>query len=954
MIIKTAFRRRLSKGSSHFAPHKHKRKHTPQALSPPHVHCIDIVRSVELGIWEWNTADNSLTWDEGMYRLYGQERGKWEPTYEGWSEMIHPDDQGKVLQEFSDSLQENRAYSLRFRVTLPCGRQRHIEARSRPILSSQGEILRVVGVNWDATNQAMAEAQLRLQKNFNDAILENIPIAVFIKDIKCDFKIVLWNKASEETFNIKKSEVLGRTVGEIWPKGYSDRYRADDQKAAQSGLPLDIAEEPFETVHRGRIYLHTTKVPLRMHADSEPRYLICISEDITELKRAEEKRQRDEQQIRNLSQRLTLGVRAAGFGVWEFDLQQLRLIWDEQMYRIYGHTRETFDESLACWQTCVHPEDREHVNARFDELLRGRPVDLFIFRCRRASDGAVRYLEANGCVQYDSLGRPQMLVGMNRDITARKLVERALEKNELLFRAMFSGAPLGIALISAENGRIEEVNPRYAQIAGRSIEELKSISWLSMIHPEDKSGIDLLDPLDAHAAELKLRKRLLRPDGTSVWIDISLAIIAQDKFSRSRFLCMIEDVSEQVKAEAELKKAKLSAEESSQVKSTFLANMSHEIRTPLSVIRGYAERLVQASSHGQQNLQWSTSILRASQQLERLLGDILDLSRVEAGRLALELSLVSLEDTLNEVYRMLEPLASNKGLALKIKLAEPLPQSLVTDATRFKQILINLIQNAIKFTDQGQIELTVRFIPPHARVSRPQLAFELSDTGVGIPAEQHEKIFETFSQADSSITRRFGGAGLGLPLARHLAHLLGGDVVLKESQPQRGSTFLLTIDVGLQPSLEDGASSFVPSVSPQQDFSDHAEPSQLSDIRILIVEDAPDLRSLFRLVLEEMGARVATAGNGLECLEMVRREPYDLILMDIQMPVLGGYEATRRLRQAGLTIPIIALTAHAMKGEKERCLAEGFTDHLSKPLDFKKLQQLILTLHRGRKACKLL
>lgn len=946
MMIKLATLRRLNKIPDASKVSRFKRRYTARMFPQAQARQRDIVGSVDLGIWEWDTPAQNLIWDDGMYRLYGVTPGQWVPTYENWEKLIHPDDKRAIEREFMDSLRENRPYQLRFRIILPCGRIRHIEARSRTIVSPAGDIVRVVGVNWDATDQALAEAELRLQKNFNAAILENIPVAVYLEDMQDKGKILLWNKASEAMFNVKKARILGHSIDELWDDGRGLEQRAEERRLLRSGKALVIPEMSYETEKRGPIYLHAKKVPLIINEAAEPRYLICINEDITERKEAEDKRRRDEHEIKNLNQRLGLGVLAAGFGVWEYDLGADRLIWDEQMLRIYGHQRESFDGSLAAWDACIHPEDRDFVRSRFAQLLCGCGVDLFVFRCRRATDGAIRYVEGNGCMQLDPEGQPQLLVGMNRDITSRKLVEQALEKNELLFRAMFDGAPLGIALIDASSGRIEEVNPRYAQISGRSIEELKSIDWINILHPEDaRTSLDLLQQLEARSLpELRVRRRLQRPDGAEVWVDISVAVIPQNRLTPARHLCMIEDVSEQVAAEAELKKAKNIAEESNQVKSTFLANMSHELRTPLSVIRGYAERLVHGQSDPQFVLKWASQILRSSQQLERLLGDILDLSRVEAGKMALELAPVPLEETLSELMRMLEGQAAEKNIELKLSFQGAVPTHFVTDPTRFKQILTNILQNAIKFTDHGQVELSVSFLPPQATVPRAQLSFEVKDTGIGIRPEQFEKIFETFSQADSSITRRFGGTGLGLPLARHLARLLGGDVVLKGSQPQKGSIFMLTVDAG-NPTLLEPSRPFTP--DPASPLPSGPEPDQdlrLPPLHLLLVEDAPDLRSLFCMILEEQGAVVDTAANGLEGLELAMRKLYDLILMDIQMPVLGGYEATRRLRQGGLKTPIIALTAHAMKGERERCLEMGFSGYLSKPVDFKKLLQMISSM----------
>lgn len=896
-----------------------------------------ILNAVDIGVWELDTASGSLHWDRSMYRVYGMDPETFVPSYESWSKLMHSDDRARLMSEFYSAAANKEIWNFRFRIITSEGKERWIESRFCTFYEGK-----LCGINWDVTKQAQAEADLALQQNLNEAILNNIPVAVFMKDIKNQLRIATWNKASEEMLGVERSQIIGKNINELCGKQGSI-YAASDRQVLQTGLPVDIPEEPYFSKALGQRYFHTKKVPFKVGGEPEPSYILCITEDITERKIALEEQRRHELRIADLHRRLALSVLSAGFGIWELDLKENRLIWDEQMHRIYGSSPETFHVSLESWLKSVHPDDREAAFQRLLSCGANGASESVMFRFSRHDTGELRYVEGNAYAQLDSDGKPGRLVGMNRDVTERRHIEEALKQSERVFRTVFDSAPLGIALIDPLTGRMEKVNSRYADIAGRSIEELKCISWTSMLHPEDAiTEVDFIRQIEARETPLRMKKRLLKPNGAIVWIDFALTAIHQDHDYASglRHVCMIEDISERVRTEAELQRAKTVAEESTLVKSAFLANMSHEIRTPLTVIRGYAELLFKSQLSPESALTFKGNILRSCQQLEGLLGDILDLSKVESGKLPLDFSKVGLGQLMFEIKNVLELFAADKGIGLSFRIHKNVPATIYTDPARFKQILINVVQNAIKFTDEGQVEVDIHFEPPDSQSSKRLLLFRVRDTGIGIALHHREKVFETFSQADSSITRRFGGTGLGLPLARHLARLLGGDVTLEQSELKKGTCFLITIDPG--PLLEIEKQGLLGDFEP---LPRPAPPStanfQLDGLHILLVEDAPDLRALFSMVLEEHGVRISTAAHGLEGVELVQAERYDIILMDIQMPILGGYEAMQRIRQMGYRTPVIALTAHAMKGERERCLEAGFSEYLSKPIDFERLFHLI-------------
>lgn len=377
----------------------------------------------------------------------------------------------------------------------------------------------------------------------------------------------------------------------------------------------------------------------------------------------------------------------------------------------------------------------------------------------------------------------------------------------------------------------------------------------------------------------------------------------------------------------ELEEAKEAAEKANQLKSSFLANMSHEIRTPLGALMGFAELLEDPGIPEEEKKSYPSVIRRCGKTLGRLIDDILDLSKVEAGHLVVERYPLSATKLLQEVIEMLAPLASQKGIDLGFEVAAGVPAQIFSDSTRLRQVLMNIIGNAIKFTEKGGVTVSLRGGPGIDGRSE-QVLFEVKDTGIGLCDEQLKRLFQPFMQADNSVTRKFGGTGLGLILSRRLATLMGGDVYIKESHIGVGSTFVVSIATGAD----------------EQKLSRHqkgegmkaeraGESLSLDGVRVLLVEDSPDNQALIKIVLAKRGILVDLAHNGLQGVEKATAGDYDVVLMDVQMPVMDGYQATRRLREGKFTKPIIALTAHAMPEERERCLQAGCSDYLSKPID---------------------
>ena len=375
------------------------------------------------------------------------------------------------------------------------------------------------------------------------------------------------------------------------------------------------------------------------------------------------------------------------------------------------------------------------------------------------------------------------------------------------------------------------------------------------------------------------------------------------------------------------------AQKATTAKSEFLANMSHEIRTPLNAVLGFGEHLLEEGLNADERRSSAQAILRNGEYLLSLINDILDFSKIEAGRMDLEKKRVNIPRLVRDTIALLEGRAKDKGLELDVVLPHLFPESIETDPTRLRQILINLIGNAIKFTEKGSVRVEVSEVIPESGGQGGELSIAVTDTGIGIDPNGLSMLFQPFTQADSTMTRRFGGTGLGLSISLRLAKLLGGKIAV-ESEPGKGSTFRAAIATGPLSGIDwvdTRALKETPVVAPT------ALPTFASGTRVLVAEDGPDNQDLFRLIIEKAGAEVTIVENGLLAVDAVHdseraNEPYDLLVLDMQMPELDGYATAQQLRAMGYDLPILAVTAHALDSDRVKCIEAGCNDYETKPI----------------------
>jgi PAS domain S-box-containing protein len=490
-------------------------------------------------------------------------------------------------------------------------------------------------------------------------------------------------------------------------------------------------------------------------------------------------------------------------------------------------------------------------------------------------------------------------------------------------------------IVLANQAFAETVAIASDDIVGR---KASGFPWTStkgeLIEPDD---FPWTRALRENAMQRKAMVRLQLEDGAHHTFMVNASPIPGPSGRAGGVLVSLDDVTQLEQKEIELRKSKEEAEEANKSKSAFLANMSHEIRTPMNAILGFTQLLKRGYGRGtQDHLKYLNTIHSSGQHLLDLINDILDLSKVEAGRLEIERTDCRPYAIIHEVLQILNVKAEEKGIMLAYEPDGPVPEHVTSDPARLRQIVTNLVGNAIKFTEQGGVTVVTRLVQHE---DQPILEIDVIDTGIGMSPGKIESIFDPFSQADSSITRRFGGTGLGLAISRRFARALGGDIVAT-SEPGKGSTFHVT--------LETGPLEGVHFLQPEEILAAEAAEGpeeraywKFPDARILVVDDGIENRELVTLVLEEAGLQTDQAENGQVSVDKALAEPFDVILMDVQMPVMDGYTATRILREKGLETPIVALTANAMKGFEKECLASGFTAYMTKPIDIDALLEML-------------
>jgi PAS domain S-box-containing protein len=599
-------------------------------------------------------------------------------------------------------------------------------------------------------------------------------------------------------------------------------------------------------------------------------------------------------------------------------------------------------------ETCLPERERVRVRGFLRQIFSGDvcPVE-YVENLVLTRSGRERLLAWHNTLLRDERGQFFGSFSSGEDITDRKQVEQALcESKEQLANALhewsvaFDAMADGVS-VHGSDYTILKVNRSLCQMLGKTKEDLVGRKCYQVFHGRNAPVEGC--PVERSCRTFQREYAELYEPSLHKWLAASASPVPNNgnREQFNRLVHVVRDITQQKHAEEELRESQRQAVVANQAKSEFLANMSHEIRTPMTAILGFSDLLMNPDLLSKEQHGFVETIQRNAKHLLALINEILDLSKIEAGKTTVEPTDCRVRHLIDDVLGVVLVRAQQKGLRLEAVFDDALPEILHTDAARLRQILVNLVGNAIKFTEQGSVRIAVR---PLNATPPMKIQFAVSDTGIGIAPEMIHRLFQPFTQADTSTTRRFGGTGLGLVISKRLANLLGGDIEVA-STLGRGSTFTLTINVSqVSKKRESEPNHQVPSSDSSSETKNGGHGSAKG--RVLLAEDAPDVQALLSLVLGGMNLDIDFAANGNQVCEKTLQsikdgKPYHLILMDIRMPGMDGLEATQWLRQHDWQGPIIALTAHAMAGDREKCLAAGCNDYLAKTTPLPELRAIV-------------
>ncbi|WP_162938841.1 PAS domain-containing protein [Brevundimonas naejangsanensis] len=622
---------------------------------------------------------------------------------------------------------------------------------------------------------------------------------------------------------------------------------------------------------------------------------------------------------------LRLAEAMVGVGRWRYDCDAGRVAWSDQIYRIHGVEPHAFDPDLEDVFRHYHPDDQPEIRRLVERAL--RTGEGYRFKLRLIGrDGVERLVAAEAATQRDAAGRVVAMFGVLQDVTDAEKLLRSAQKNERRYRLLAENIGDVITRVKMD-GSSKYISPAIQQLLGWTYEEMSGQST-DYVHPEDRHLVlKAIGEAVKTGAPTRLEHRAVHRAGHTVWVECTFKALKDEHGHVDDVVVVIRDVTQRKLLEDEVIEAKERAEKAAQAKSEFLANMSHELRTPLTSVIGFSG-LLQASEHlPPEERIYVERIATASDALLGVINDILDYSKLEADAIEMDPEPFDVRALVDGAAAIIESQCSAKGLILRVVVAADAPERLTGDKGRLRQVVLNFLSNAVKFTARGEVRLTVG-----GRVDadgRWRLRVAVSDTGIGIPAEKVGELFHRFTQADASTTRVYGGTGLGLAISRRLVELMGGEIGV-DSAPGQGSTFWFEAPLALagdvcKPGEVDPARAAAGAVTG----------------RVLMADDAAANRELVSAILRNLGLAVDTVSDGAEAVHAVQSGVYDLVLMDVHMPVMDGLTATREIRRmqagTGRRTPILALTANVQAEQAARCLEAGMDGHLAKPIQIAEL-----------------
>ena len=748
-------------------------------------------------------------------------------------------------------------------------------------------------------------------------------------------RITWTNEAFTKITGYTLEEALGKVPGHLLQCEKTDPKAVETLRVAMRG-GVGCRVEIVNCSKGGREYVLDIEIMPLHDATGMLTGFMAVESDITEQVEAGNR-------LKEATERFELAVAGTADGVWDWNIATGAVYYAPRFKELLRYSADAtdFPAVFESFSSRLHPDDLAPTQAAISRAIETDTPYESEYRLR-TRDGEWRWFRARGATQRDLAGRAVRMAGAISDITQARATQEQIKIATALLEEAQTVARMGNWSFDIATGKVlwsKQIFAFFGRCEADGPPDYAGVQ--SGYYPDDARTHD--DAVRACMSAGKPYSLVLRTSGLRATetryvrgegrarVDASGKIVA--------LFGTVADVTAEVESREALLQAQAAAEAASRSKSEFLANMSHEIRTPLTAILGFADLLREDGDLGQspaRRIDTIDTIRNAGTHLLTVINDILDISKIEADKMTVERVATPLTIILHEVVSLIRPRAAGKGVTLTASLASPVPDSILSDPTRLRQILMNLAGNAAKFTDAGSVSITASVMP---RSNGATLIIDVDDTGAGMTAEQAGRLFQAFSQADNTVTRKHGGTGLGLTICRRLAALMGGEVMLARTEPGRGSCFRVELPLEAAPGavMVERLDAMVTLAAQAA-----AAPAATLNGRILLAEDGLDNQRLIAFRLGKAGATVDIADNGRIALEMIDRseadkKPYDLLLTDMQMPEMDGYTLARTLRDRGSRLAIVALTAHAMAEDRQKCLDSGCDDYATKPIENAKL-----------------
>jgi PAS domain S-box-containing protein len=879
-----------------------------------------------IGYWEMNHVTGEEVWSEQLYRIFETSPDVITPSEKNFLQHLHFEDRERAHASYLELVRTQNPYHITYRLLLPNGKLKYVNERCRAEFDENGRVWRSIGTIQDITEQKIGEDNLRKSLKEIQDLQYALDQSSMVLTISKDAKIITANTNFCSTSQYTESELIGCDF-QMTDSNYHSKWFLQNLWETVERGDVWKGELKNKTKDNTYYWVDTAIVPFIDEQGVISQYVV-IQRDITEKKRLEEElEQSNEAEFAKLYQQQQLHIAEIEERSAELDrffnlsIDMISVVTSEgyikrinpAFSKASGYSKsDLLSEPLL---NLIHPDDLKNTRKQFARLMEGDNIMNFENRCRTKSK---EYRWMSWRIVLDK--EKQLVYSITRDITEER---NATKKIKDLTYTLDQTA---IVMIVDREEKIISVNDKFCEISGYDRADVigKHHEILDSFHHSDTFWKDLMGTIEAGQiwqGEIKERAK----DGSFYWTYTSSVPFLSTDGEVVQYIVTQTDITDRKQLEEDLRQAKEEAIKNAKIKEDFLANMSHEIRTPMSGVLGFSRLLLQTSMNSTQR-NYAQSIYGSAENLLVVVNDILDVSKIESGKFQLDEIEFDLRKRIEDSLNILRVDIYKKQLELIVEVDPLIPRKVLGVPDRLSQILINLIGNAVKFTKYGTIHLSVMKIDDC-------LFFEVMDTGIGIASDKLDAIFETFTQAESYTTREYGGTGLGLSISKKLVLLMGGEIGVK-SKLGKGSIFHFSLPF----------KTILSSMSEEQTGYEEAfdlEPLG-QQLRILVVEDNLVNQELTLIYLNMLHCNGDLANNGEEALLKLSEQSYDLILMDIQMPKMDGIAATLEIRKKDTVTPIIAMSAHALSKEKEKCFNIGMNDYIAKPFKIEALQAIII------------